>query len=64
MEIAGLTGQVESLFESTRDYCRKYLAEAEPDFTVPVAREDLAFEQALVSLAIFFTRHSFILFFR
>lgn len=45
MEIAGLTGQVESLFESTRDYCRKYLSEGEPDFTVPVSREDLAFEQ-------------------
>ena len=45
MEIAGLTGQVESLFESTRDYCRKYLAEGEPDFTVAVSREDLAFEQ-------------------
>ena len=45
MEIAGLTGQVESLFESTRDYCRKYLAEGEPDFTVTVSREDLAFEQ-------------------
>ena len=45
MEIAGLTGQVESLFESTRDYCRKYLAETEPDFAVTVSREDLAFEQ-------------------
>lgn len=45
MEIAGLTGQVESLFESTRDYCRKYLAEGEPNFTVAVSREDLAFEQ-------------------
>ena len=45
MEIAGLTGQVESLFESTRDYCRKYLAEGKPDFTVAVSREDLAFEQ-------------------
>ena len=45
MEIAGLTGQVESLFESTRDYCRKYLAEGKPDFAVPVSREDLAFEQ-------------------
>lgn len=45
MEIAGLTGQVESLFESTRDYCRKYLAEGKPDFAVTVSREDLAFEQ-------------------
>ena len=45
MEIAGKTGQVHSLFESTRDYCRKYLAEGNPDFSVTVSREDLAFEQ-------------------
>ena len=45
MEVAGHTAQVESLFESTRDYCRKYLAERTPDFTVTVSREDLAFEQ-------------------
>lgn len=45
MEIAGKNGQVHSLFESTRDYCRKYLAEGNPDFSVTVSREDLAFEQ-------------------
>ena len=45
MKIAGQTGQVESLFESTRDYCRKYLAEGTPDFSVTVSREDLSFEQ-------------------
>ena len=45
MKIAGQTAQVTSLFESTRDYCRKYLTDGTPDFTVTVAREDLAFEQ-------------------
>ena len=45
IEIAGYTGQIDSLFESTRDYCRKYLTEGEPDFSVSVTREDLAFEQ-------------------
>ena len=45
MEIAGQKAQVESLFESTRDYCRKYLTEGKPDFAVRVFREDLAFEQ-------------------
>ena len=45
MNIAGYTGQIDSLFESTRDYCRKYLAEGEADFSVTVTREDLAFEQ-------------------
>ncbi len=45
MEIAGHTGSVTSLFESTRDYCRKYLTNAEPDFFITVCREDLTFEQ-------------------
>ena len=45
MEIAGQTGRVESLFESTRDYCRKYLTEGVPEFFVRVSREDLTFEQ-------------------
>ena len=45
MKIAGQTGEVTSLFDSSRDYCRKYLTEDQPDFSVTVAREDLAFEQ-------------------
>lgn len=45
INIAGYTGQIDSLFESTRDYCRKYLAEGEADFSATVTREDLAFEQ-------------------
>lgn len=45
MEIAGCAGKVFSLFESTRDYCRNYLSQKEPEFTVTVRREDLAFEQ-------------------
>lgn len=45
ISIAGYKGCIHSLFESTRDYCRKYLAEGDPDFSVTVTREDLAFEQ-------------------
>lgn len=45
IKIAGYTGQITSLFESTRDYCRNYLSEEEPDFAVTVTREDLSFEQ-------------------
>ena len=45
MGIAGYTARITSLFESTRDYCRKYLTEEEPDFSVTVFREDLVFEQ-------------------
>ena len=43
IELAGYTGQIDSLFESTRDYCRKYLTEADADFAVTVSREDLVF---------------------
>jgi len=45
MTIAGHTAQVTGLFESTRDYCRKYLTDGKPDFSVTVTRKDLAFEQ-------------------
>ena len=45
IEIAGFSGEITSLFESTRDYCRKYLAQGQADFSVTITREDLAFEQ-------------------
>jgi hypothetical protein len=41
--IAGYTATVESLFDSTRDYCRKYLSDDAPDFYITVTREDLLF---------------------
>jgi hypothetical protein len=50
IEIAGYTGRIDSLFESTRDYCRKYLTESEADFSVTVTREDLDFEQEALRL--------------
>lgn len=43
--IAGHAIGVSSLFDSTRDYCRSYLTEEKPEFSVSVSREDLAFEQ-------------------
>ena len=48
IEIAGQAVQVQSLFESTRDYCRKYLTEREADFALSVSREDLAYEQEVL----------------
>ena len=45
IQIAGRTAAVHSLFDSTRDYCARYLTEDAPDFTVTVTREDLVFEQ-------------------
>ncbi len=45
IEIAGHTFGVRSLFDSTRDYCRKYLTEKTPEWTLEISREDLDFEQ-------------------
>lgn len=46
MKVAGATAEVHSLFDSTRDYCKSYLTEEAPEFTITVTPEDLAFEQA------------------
>lgn len=46
LQIAGYTGEVVSLFESTRDYCRNYLSLEAPDFRFTVTKDHLAFEQA------------------
>lgn len=46
IEIAGKRAAVTSLFDSTRDYCRRYLTQEAPDFSVTVTRADLQFEQA------------------
>ena len=45
IEIAGKVFEVSSLFESTRDYCGKYLTEAAADFSLEVLPEDLTAEQ-------------------
>lgn len=46
MQIAGHPAQIHALFESTPLYCQKYSAQAFPEFTVTVTREDLEFEAA------------------
>lgn len=48
IKIAGHVAAVSSLFDSTRDYCRAYLTEDAPDFSVRVTGEDLEFEQAFL----------------
>lgn len=45
IEIAGTVFAVTSLFESTKDYCKHYLTDAEPEYRIEVFREDLVFEQ-------------------
>ena len=50
MEIAGSVFDISPLFESTRDYCRDYWSEREPDFQIDVTRDDLQMEQRLLDL--------------
>ena len=46
MKVAGAVAEVHSLFDSTRDYCKSYLTEETPEFTITITPENLAFEQA------------------
>ena len=48
MEIAGLVVSVEPLFQSTREYCRPYLTDKDPEFFVHITPEDLVYEQMLL----------------
>ena len=48
MEIAGLVVGVQPLYQSTKEYCRPYLSEKEPEFFVQVTGEDLTFQQMLL----------------
>ena len=45
MKIAGQVGAVTTCFDSTIEYCRPYLTDEAPDFSVAVTPEDRAFEQ-------------------
>ena len=45
MKIAGQVGSVTTCFESTIEYCRPYLTEDEPAFSVTVTPEEREFEQ-------------------
>ena len=48
IEVAGLATYVQPMFFSTREYCRPYLAEREPEFFVKVTEEDLFRQQAIL----------------
>ena len=45
IRIADRTVRIQALFETTRDFCRDYLEEGQPEFTVSVGPEDLQFER-------------------
>ena len=50
MEVAGVPVRVEPLFETTVVYCREYLSEKTPVYTVSVRRADLSREQELLDM--------------
>lgn len=50
MEIAGLVTQVQPMFSSTREYCRAYLVDNDPDLFVEVTPSDLVHTQYLLEL--------------
>ena len=48
IEIAGAAIGVQPMFFSTREYCREYLTDRQPELLVAVTGEDLAFQQNLL----------------
>lgn len=48
MKIAGQAALIHSLFDSTKDYCARYLTEDAPVLEVTVTRQDLVREQAFL----------------
>ena len=46
MKVSRVVAEVHSLFDSTRDYCKDYLTDESPEFTITVTPKNLAFEQA------------------
>ena len=50
IEIAGLVTRVQPMFFSTREYCRQYLTDKEPEFFVEVTPEDLVRQQNLLDI--------------
>lgn len=50
MEIAGVTACVHPMYQSTKEYCRPYLTDNQPDFCVEVTPEELVFEQKMLDI--------------
>lgn len=50
IEIAGLAAQIQPIFCSTREYCRRYLTQREPELFIAVTPEALRYEQAMLDL--------------
>ena len=49
MQAAGRVVAVSALFEATREYCKEYLCDGEPDFEIVISEQDIEFEQEKVT---------------
>ena len=45
IKAAGRVAAVRAIYPSTRDYCRDYLCDAAPDFSIEITSADIAFER-------------------
>lgn len=45
ISLAGFCVEINSIFETTRTFCRDYLCEGEPEFSVTISPEDITFER-------------------
>jgi len=50
IQIAGVTAQIEPLYESTKAYCRNYLTDQPAAYQFSVTKEDLIFEQHMLDV--------------
>ena len=50
IRIAGLTVQVHPMFLSTKEYCKAYLTEEDPEIVVVTTPEDLRYEQEMADV--------------
>ena len=50
MEVAELVAHVQPMFVTTREYCRDYLCDREPDIFVEITEDDLVYEQKMLDL--------------
>ena len=48
IEIAGCSFGIQSLFESNREYCKRYFTEKAPQLRITPRQTDLAFEQEML----------------
>ena len=48
IQIAGLTARVQPMFVSTREYCRRYLSDLEPECFMEITMDGLQYTQALL----------------